>query len=99
VHGANEHVQPPVVEWMVGTKCVVHIERTNFCSTTRDASTPSVINMDDVMRARITSIARTQTGIWGNGRSRRDALGRERQDDAAPERCRSSTTADLGALD
>jgi ABC-type uncharacterized transport system permease subunit len=36
-----------------------------LCSAKPDASIPSVINMDEVMRARITSTGRTQTAIWG----------------------------------
>jgi hypothetical protein len=40
-----------------GTKCVVHRVETDFARRTETRQPPSLINMDDVMRACITSSA------------------------------------------
>jgi len=65
VHGANEHLRPPVVEWMegLGTKCVVHRVGADFARRRETRQPPSVTRMVAVMRERIKATARTQTTI------------------------------------
>jgi hypothetical protein len=58
---------------MVGTKLNGH-RVTTLCSTKRSASSLAVINMNDVMRARITSARRAPIADRGSGPSRHAPL-------------------------
>ena len=49
--------------WGLSTKCVVHRVGADFARRSETRQPPSLIKMDDVMRARITSSASTQTTL------------------------------------
>jgi hypothetical protein len=84
LHGANEHLRPPVVEWMVGlgTKCGVHRVGADFARRRETRQAPSIPRMVDVMRARIASTAKKHKTPFGSTHLRRSGIRQSKQ--AAP---------------